>query len=409
MITHAYAQHDLGLVSLAVAVCAGAGLTTFTIYSHFLARGSAHRNAWVLLTGFCAGAGIWATHFVAMLAHDVGLAKSYDPVLTAASFAIAVVTTALGFMIARRSERVRIVAGGCIIGLGIAAMHFVGMYALIVPATFEWNAPLVAIAILLGVAFTVGALLAHRMQTGLRSLLSGAGLFALGTCALHFTAMEALTIVASPTIPAPNAHIEGPMLAIAVAGVTALVLFVGYVVALMDGRTMQESFSRTGELVEAAIEGLVIADSGIIVNINSRALELCGRASEELIGKSVFGHLLDAASRRRLGTPGTRPHFATPLLKADGSTIPVEVVWRRLRGLSHGDEVYAIRDLREREEAARQLAGVNETLRRSEQSLRLQNMILDDALSNMSPGAVHVRRRGNSRPARGETQGCGRG
>ena len=43
------------------------------------------RSLWLLITGVCAASGIWATHFVAMLAFDAGIPTAYDPALTAAS------------------------------------------------------------------------------------------------------------------------------------------------------------------------------------------------------------------------------------------------------------------------------------------------------------------------------------
>jgi NO-binding membrane sensor protein with MHYT domain len=239
MVTHILAHHDMRLVILAALVCAGGSLVTFTIYSHLLARGGTHRGAWVSLTGFCAGAGIWATHFVAMLAHKTGLPTTHDLFLTVLSFCVAVGVTTLGIAISLRPGREMIAAGGAIIGLGIAAMHFIGMQALIVTGPLEWDETLTGLAILLGVGFTTAAMLAYRHQSGIRALLSGASLFALGIFALHFTAMAAVTIVAGPATLKPASNVVAPILALAVAIVTALVLLTGYAVALLDARAMR--------------------------------------------------------------------------------------------------------------------------------------------------------------------------
>ncbi len=383
MFAHLLAHHDLRLVIVAVVVCAAGAFTTFTVYAHLLARGSADRKVWLLLNGVCAGASIWATHFVAMLAHQTGIAKSYDPLLTALSFAVAVAVTTVGIAVTLRPGQLWIGAGGIIIGLGVAAMHFIGMEAVIVPATFQWDWMLVALSVALGIIFNTGAMVAHREQNGARALLCGAVLFTLGICALHFIAMAALTIVANPGTPAPASKMDDPILALAIACVALTALLASCVVALMDARAGRVSAARTSALVDAAIEGLVIVDNGVIVNINGPALKLCGCKRGELIGKKVFGDLLAAAWR----LPPFRGHhrFEAPLRRADGTTIPVEVVWRRL-GLPGGDEVYAIRDLRERQETARQLAEANEDLRQHQQDLRARNFTLDAALANMSQG-----------------------
>jgi diguanylate cyclase (GGDEF)-like protein len=384
MLQHVTQHHNIWLVILAAGVCAVGSLTSFVMYGHVLRRARRSRKIWLALLGVCAGANIWATHFVAMLAHDTGLPTSYDPVLTAASFAVVVAVTSLGFALSLGARRVMAAAGGAVIGLGIAAMHFLGMQALVVPGIFQWNTNLVLLAICLGVGLSAAALLAFRQQRGQRALISAALLFAAAICALHFTAMAALQILPRADMPAPVSELDSSVLAALVAGVTALILLAGAAVALIDGRAIRESAMRTAELVEAAIEGLVIAADGVIVNVNSRALELCGRNAEDLIGKPVFGALL--ASKGGAARSGASRCFGASLIHAGGTVIPVEVVRRQLSGFSQGNEVYAIRDLRALEDAARQLAEANEQLRRREEDLQARNLVLDAALSNMSQG-----------------------
>ena len=73
------------------------------------------------------GTGIWTMHFVAMLGFNVaGTPIRYDVGLTAASAIIAVVTVGLGLVVALLGEgarRIRILIGGLLAGLGVAAMH----------------------------------------------------------------------------------------------------------------------------------------------------------------------------------------------------------------------------------------------------------------------------------------------
>ena len=80
------------------------------------------------------GTGIWTMHFVAMLGFSVvGTPIRYDVGLTAASAIIAVVAVGLGLAIAllgSSGRNVRIVIGGVLAGLGVAAMHYTGMAAM---------------------------------------------------------------------------------------------------------------------------------------------------------------------------------------------------------------------------------------------------------------------------------------
>jgi NO-binding membrane sensor protein with MHYT domain len=95
-------QHDYRLVLLAVLICAVASFTAFHIYANARDSQGAKRLGWVFLTGVATGAGIWATHFVAMLAFKTGLPAAYDPALTLASLLIAISVT--GRSNSRRSD-----------------------------------------------------------------------------------------------------------------------------------------------------------------------------------------------------------------------------------------------------------------------------------------------------------------
>ena len=60
---------------------------------------------WLALTGVSTGSGIWATHFVAMLAYDSGVPTAYEPRGNDRLALIAVVVTTVGFWIAARGGR----------------------------------------------------------------------------------------------------------------------------------------------------------------------------------------------------------------------------------------------------------------------------------------------------------------
>jgi len=62
-------EHNYWLVGLAALVCVATALTSFLMYSIACASQDGRRLGWAVLTGVCAGSGIWATHFVAMLAY----------------------------------------------------------------------------------------------------------------------------------------------------------------------------------------------------------------------------------------------------------------------------------------------------------------------------------------------------
>jgi diguanylate cyclase (GGDEF)-like protein len=383
MFTNVAVPSDLPLLLLAVIVCAGGSFTTIGLYRHLLECSARHQFRWLVLAGACGGASIWATHLVALLAFRPGIETSYAPLLTALSFAVAAVITGGGIAAALRPQISAIGLGGAIIGVAVAAKHFISMQAVVMEATVNWNWPLTAISVALGLILNACALIAYRTQQGARAMLSGSALLTIGICLPHFLAVAGLEIIPNRGVIADPSDMDEHLIALAIAGVAGLMLLAGYGAASFQGHSLRESASRTSELLEVSTEGLVIAKDGAIVSMNNKALEWCGSNTQDLIGKQIFGELFAA---RRPRVFGTKHLFEVPLRCGDQSTIPVEVIVRPMSGLTQGNEVYVIRDLREREEAARQLAHANAELRQREEDLRARNHFLHDALSNIAQG-----------------------
>ena len=150
------AQHDVRLVVLAGVVCFLACFSAISLFGRAQnareARSLRAVALWVTAGAAIAGAGIWATHFVAMLAYQPGLPVGYSHDLTIFSIVTPMVIAGIGLWLALQG-RIESVIGGGIIGVGIGAMHYVGMAALVVPARQEWDMTLVAVSLAIGFVF----------------------------------------------------------------------------------------------------------------------------------------------------------------------------------------------------------------------------------------------------------------
>src|SRR6266852_5527663 len=93
-------EHDLRLVVLAGAICFLASVTGINLFRRAQATGGRTRGTWLGLAGAATGCGIWATHFIAMLAYDPGVAIAYDVGLTSLSLVAAVTVTSVGLALA---------------------------------------------------------------------------------------------------------------------------------------------------------------------------------------------------------------------------------------------------------------------------------------------------------------------
>ena len=70
-------DHDYRLVIVAGMICLLASLTAFSILEQ-ARSGAGRRMAWLALAAFVSGTGIWATHFIAMLAYQPEIPITYD-------------------------------------------------------------------------------------------------------------------------------------------------------------------------------------------------------------------------------------------------------------------------------------------------------------------------------------------
>ena len=230
-------EHDWRLVLLAGLVCFVASIVAVNIFHRAIASQARTRLIWIAIAGAAIGYGIWATHFIAMLAYEPGVPTAYGFVLTALSLATAMVLTSIGLgFAASYPGRRRAPIGGAIIGAGIASMHYLGMWALEVPGRVVWSPNLVFASVALGMVFGYAALAIAVRYTDRWGTFAAALLLTLAIVSHHFTAMGAVEIVPDPTRGPGAASLSPAFLAVAIAGVALSVLGMSLVGVLADRR-----------------------------------------------------------------------------------------------------------------------------------------------------------------------------
>ena len=290
-------QHDLRLVVLAAIVCFVTSLVAVNLIHR--ARMTRHRArlAWIVTAGAASGCGIWATHFIAMLAYEPGIPVAYDIFLTALSFLFAAALMSVGIAVTIFGSGTRsALLGGAIVGLAIAGMHFLGMQALEVPGRVTWAPDLVIASIVFAVGFGMAAMEATRRK-GITMAVVGAMALSIAIVSLHFTAMGAIEIVPDPTRSVTPFSLSPSLLALCVAAVTALVLAIGAAGSIVDQRIGEKN-----ERLEAALQnmyqGLCMLNNDLeVMVVNQRFLEMFGIAPEQVKPLMPMKDLLDVAQQ----------------------------------------------------------------------------------------------------------------
>ena len=144
-------QHDWRLVVLAALICFLTSLAAINLFHRARAASGRTRLAWLATAGITTGCGIWATHFIAMLAYEPGIPVAYNVGLTVLSLMAAAAVTSIGFAVSLAMPGLwAALVGGVVVGAGVGAMHYLGMWAVEVPGRITWDLPLVAASVGLG-------------------------------------------------------------------------------------------------------------------------------------------------------------------------------------------------------------------------------------------------------------------
>ena len=350
-------EHDHRLVFLAAVVCGLASFTAFKLLDHVRRTTGYLRTVWLCVSATATGFGIWATHFIAMLAFSSGLPTGYNIALTIASLMAAIALTGVGLATAVTIVPGARWLGGAIVGGGIAVMHYTGMAAFEIPGHIHWDPLLVIASIALGTMFGAAALWVGLRDRSMISLLSGAGLLTIAICGHHFTGMAAASLIPDPTIVVSESAIPTRWLAVlvSIAALTILLLtFAGLALDIRDRRHAARESERMQALANAAFEGLLVCSGNVIATVNASLTELVGSSEEDLIGSDLAAILPNADALAQLEE---RPNVAleTALQPVSGPPFMVEVICRPIDFANTPHRAIAIRDLRDRKNAERRI------------------------------------------------------
>jgi diguanylate cyclase (GGDEF)-like protein len=352
-------DHDFRLVGLAAVICALASFAAMTLLHHVRKSSGHMRFVWLGVAATATGFGIWATHFIAMLAFSPGIPSGYNIALTALSLVAAIMLTGVGLDVAlSRTLRGSAGLGGAIVGGGIAAMHYTGMAAFEIAGRIVWDPALVAASITLGALIGAVALPVGLRRDTVKWRAYGALLLTVAICSHHFTAMGAVSIFPDPTVEVSQSALPTSWLAIAVAlaSVTIIVLaFAGLALDIRDRQRAALEADRMRGLANAAVEGLIVCDGDVVATMNNSFALLANVTDQAATGAKLDRFFPDESTRLKLLGRPDQPVEAQ-LRQEDGSTIPVELILRPIEFAGKQHHAIAVRDLRARKQAEQHIS-----------------------------------------------------
>lgn len=237
--------HHPGFVVMAALLCVmGAGIS-LQLYRRAQDTQRVQKVGWCVLGAGTAGATIWSTHFIAMLGYRPNVPIELDPGLTSMSLLIAMLGSSAGLMLAMLPKwRLAPAVGGAVCGLGISAMHYLGMLAYRVQGLVSWDSSYILVSILLATGLSALAFqLAHGDRKP-RWHRHPVLFLSLAIVSLHFTGMAGFgvsPVLVEHAVTSPPAM---QALAFAVGGVTLLIFGAALASYMIDDSVRLESLGR---------------------------------------------------------------------------------------------------------------------------------------------------------------------
>ena len=191
-----YYETPLVLVSILIAIIAS--YSALSLAGRVAEAKGRAMLAWTAGGAVAMGSGIWAMHFVGMLAFRLPIAIAFDIPITLVSLLLAIAASGLALWQVRRAHLSgrRLAASALLMGAGINAMHYAGMAAMRMEPGIVYDPRLFALSVLIAVLASALALwIAFRLRLNTPHVwLPRSGAATVMGCAIvgmHYTAMAA--------------------------------------------------------------------------------------------------------------------------------------------------------------------------------------------------------------------------
>ncbi len=382
--------YEPGLVFLSLSIAVLAAFVALSIANRI---GDSHtlraRSGWTTAGAISMGGGIWAMHFIGMLAFTLPCGVDYNPFGTLLSMIPGAIASGIALtIIAKRGAPSikNLFAGAVLMGGGIGAMHYAGMAAMEPQAVLLYDPVLVGVSVVVAIALAFVSLgIRFRFPVGeaqgFRATFAAAVVMGFAVSGMHYTAMQAAVFFPQPDPSILNLTLPKATLSIGIAIVTCLVaasaLLSTFAARQTElAQTLRAEVARREELeretesgrarVQAILDGVVdgvvtINKEGRILQWSTGAERLFGYTVEEAVGADIT--MLMPAPHRSIHdryvnaflTTGKAKIIGTgrelSAIRKDGTEFPMELAVNEVR--ANGEIIFTgiLRDITERKRA----------------------------------------------------------
>ena len=308
-------SYDAGLVVLSVLIASMAAYAALGLAGRVrAAEETAAKRAWLSAGAGAMGIGVWAMHFIGMLAFRLPVPVAYDIGLTLASVVPAVLASAIVLLVIIRRTVTggRLILAGTLMGLGIGVMHYTGMAAMRLAAEMYYDPLLFLVSLVVAVVLATVALHINLRADGGKGTsatarIGAAPVMGFAVSGMHYTAMAAVyffpVLGGLPPETALNPTLLGTLVGMATALILALTIFVVIVDTRLKAaaHSVRTSRARMIQAIESISEGFSLFDAeDRLVLCNSRYQEMLYSGSSIVSPGEPFERIIRRAALRNM-------------------------------------------------------------------------------------------------------------
>lgn len=254
------------LVSFSIFIAVIAAYSSLELTERISNKGKI-KIGWLVGSSLMMGTGVWSMHFVGMLAYSIGIPIGYDLITVIISWMPAIIASGIVFYYLDRgfSNLFELLRAGTLMGLGIGAMHYIGMAAMRVSANMHYDYSIVALSVVFAVILSsVSLATANYVIKGFldREEIKIAGSFLMGIAisGMHYIGMIAVGFTPTPSTPRSSINIENTGLAYIIGIATIMIIF-GALMASMraqkiDLQLMTKKLQKSSKILESVNQEL---------------------------------------------------------------------------------------------------------------------------------------------------------
>jgi two-component system, sensor histidine kinase and response regulator len=301
----------------------------------------------IIASSISLGAGIWAMHFIGMLAYEICIKVTYNPEVTMISMMPGILASyyALNLMTENQLDYSKLIKGGLSVGTGIGAMHYTGMLAMKMEPVLKFDLAWVLVSVVVVISLATLSLWTGIFlnQTGKLpakvSILLGGALMGSAITAMHYTGMASARFIgqAQPGFnPEDNQSISLAL------GITLVTILIGIIAAAINVlisyrqalASVQVSETRLSTILNTAVDGIVTIDtSGQIISCNEAVERLFGWQKSDIEGQNISMLMPEPDFKNRWRYFKTNAASAQALgeghdldaIKKDGTLFPIRL------------------------------------------------------------------------------------